>query len=136
VLLVSHDRDFLDRLVTGVLAFEGKGRVREYAGGYGDYLRQRRPPAPEPSARPGPRRADRPRAQPSRRPQRDLDRLMGRIAALEEQVQRLERDLADPDLFRRAPADFEAKAARLEKLRAELDAAEERWLELELADGA
>ena len=135
VLLVSHDRDFLDRLVTGVLAFEGKGRVREYAGGYSDYLRQRRPPAPEPSGRPGPRRADRPRAQPSRRSQRDLDRLMGRIAALEEQVRNLERDLADPDLFRRAPADFEAKAARLEELRAELGMAEERWLELELADG-
>jgi len=135
VLLVSHDRDFLDRLVTGVLAFEGKGRVREYAGGYSDYLRQRRPPAPEPSGRPGPRRADRPRAQPSRRSQRDLDRLMGRIAALEEQVRNLERDLADPDLFRRAPADFEAKAARLEELRAELGMAEDRWLELELADG-
>jgi ATP-binding cassette subfamily F protein uup len=135
VLLVSHDRDFLDRLVTGVLAFEGKGRVREYAGGYSDYLRQRRPPAPEPSGRPGPRRADRPRAQPSRRSQRDLDRLMGRIAALEEQVRNLERDLADPDLFRRAPADLEAKAARLEELRAELGMAEERWLELELADG-
>jgi hypothetical protein len=60
---------------------------------------------------------------------------MGRIAALEEQVRNLERDLADPDLFRRAPADLEAKAARLEELRAELGMAEERWLELELADG-
>jgi ABC transport system ATP-binding/permease protein len=133
VLLVSHDRDFLDRLVTSVLAFEGQARVREYAGGYTDSLRQRRPP---PSVRPAPRRADRPRAEPPRRPQGDLDRLMSRIAALEEQVQSLERDLADPDLFRRAPADFEAKAARLEELRAELGSAEERWLELELADGA
>jgi ATP-binding cassette subfamily F protein uup len=136
VLLVSHDRDFLDRLVTSVLAFEDKGRVREYAGGYGDYLRQRPPPAPTPSARRAPRRAERARTQPSRRPQRDLDRLMSRIAALEEQVRSLERDLADPDLFRRAPADFETKAATLEQLRAELGTAEERWLELELADGA
>ncbi|MGH6945539.1 MAG: ATP-binding cassette domain-containing protein, partial [Geminicoccaceae bacterium] len=133
ILLVSHDRDFLDRLVSSVIAFEGKGRLKEYAGGYSDYLSQR--PAPRSAAR----RASKPPAatsrgrDASRRPQRDLERLLARVGALEQEVRALEVALADPDLFRRAPEDFEAKAARLEGLRVELAATEERWLELELA---
>ena len=84
LLLVSHDRDFLDRLVTSVIAFEGDGRLQEYAGGYSDHLRQRRPAAPPPAAA-------RPRAPakaggaagPARlasRRQRDLDRVIDEIA--------------------------------------------------------
>ncbi len=133
LLLVSHDRDFLDRLVTSVIAFEGGGRVQEYAGGYSDYLRQRpRAPAPPGSPRP----ADRPRAGPgparlASRRQRELERVLAEIAALETEIAGLERELADPDLFRRDPAGFEQRAARLGGLRGTVETAERRWLALE-----
>src|SRR5690606_14152429 len=118
LLLVSHDRDFLDRLVTSVIAFEGSGRLQEYAGGYSDMLRQR---AAAP-ARVAPRGAAKPRAAgkapetPARvrsRAQRDLERLLGRIEALGAEIQGLERELGDPDLFRSDPARFEALSGRL-----------------------
>jgi ATP-binding cassette subfamily F protein uup len=134
LLLVSHDRDFLDRLVTSVIAFEGGGRVQEYAGGYSDYLRQRRPVTPPPSV---PRPTARPKAggpSPARlasRRQRALERLLAEIEALEAAIAGLERELADPELFRRDPGAFQARAARLAGLRDALGAAEQRWLALE-----
>ena len=132
LLLVSHDRDFLDRLVTSVIAFEGGGRVQEYAGGYSDYLRQRRP-EPAPAA---PRPAIRPRAGPGRvrlesRRQRELARVIAEIETIEAEIAALERGLADPDLFRRDPADFERRTQRLAQLQAGRAAAEGRWLALE-----
>jgi len=132
LLLVSHDRDFLDRLVTSVIALEGRGRAQEYAGGYSDYLRQRRD-APPPSA---PRPVARPKAAPgparvASRRQRELGRVLAEIAALEAEIAALERALGDPELFRRDPAGFERRAARLGELRGSLEAAEGRWLALE-----
>ncbi len=133
LLLVSHDRDFLDRLVTSVIAFEGGGRVQEYAGGYSDYLRQRPPeaasptmprPAAKPKAGPGPARLE------SRR-QRELARVIAEIEALEAEIAGLERELADPDLFRRDPRGFEQRTLRLGELQGVLEAAEQRWLALE-----
>jgi ABC transport system ATP-binding/permease protein len=133
LLLVSHDRDFLDRLVTSVIAFEGGGRVQEYAGGYSDYLRQRPPEAvspamPRPAAKlkagPGPARLE------SRR-QRELARVIAEIEALEAEIAGLERELADPDLFRRDPRGFEQRTLRLGELQGVLEAAEQRWLALE-----
>ncbi|MGH6901798.1 MAG: ATP-binding cassette domain-containing protein, partial [Geminicoccaceae bacterium] len=136
LLLVSHDRDFLDRLVTSIIAFEGAGRLREYAGGYSDLRRQGAPEVratdrprtrgvDEAKARVTPRRA-------SSRAQRDLDRLLGQIDALTAEIDRLEHDLADPDLFRRDPKTFEAITARLTRSRDQREAAEQRWLELAL----
>ena len=137
LLLVSHDRDFLDRLVTSVIAFEGSGRLREYAGGYSDMLRQRAAaPAPSAKLRPLPRaRAAKlkPAATPLRarsRLRRDLDRLIGQVETLSVEVGRLERELGDPDLFRRDPRSFEALTRRLAQSRVELEAAEQRWLDL------
>jgi ATP-binding cassette subfamily F protein uup len=137
LLLVSHDRDFIDRLVTSIIAFEGRGRLQEYAGGYSDMLRQR-PAPPETIAKrrsmekSRPAKPDRPTAPPRSRSraQRDLDRLIGQIEALSAEIGRLERALGDPDLFRRDPGTFEDLTARLAGTRVELDTAEQRWLDL------
>jgi ATP-binding cassette subfamily F protein uup len=136
ILLSSHDRDFLDRVVTSVIALEGDGRAQEYAGGYSDYLRQRGPTAasqpvrakPAEKAAPPPRRATR----LSYKEQRALDELPGRIAALEEEIAALGRSLADPQLYARDAARFGAAAARLQEARNELAQAEEDWLAVEL----
>ena len=136
LLLVSHDRDFLDRLVTSVIVFEGDGRLQEYAGGYGDMLRQRTAPAPSaralstaPARPPGAGRGATPLRARSRA-QRDLDRLLGQVEALTGEISRLEDELADPDLFRRDPEAFAARTARLAAARDDLQAAEQRWLDL------
>jgi ATP-binding cassette subfamily F protein uup len=132
LLLVSHDRDFLDRLVTSVIAFEGGGRLREYAGGYSDLARQKAPKAPAP-AKPRVAASPKARAAPRRgdsRAQRDLDRLLDRIGAITAAIERLEGELADPDLFGRDPMAFEALTEALARSRAELETAEQRWLEL------
>jgi ATP-binding cassette subfamily F protein uup len=138
LLLVSHDRDFLDRLVTSVIAVEGDGDVQEYAGGYSDYLVQRRPRAAEKKgeakAAPRPKRAEAP-AKPKRklgyREQRELEGLPARMDALTAEIGRIEAGLGDPDLFARDPERFAQLGRRLSEAQAELAAAEERWLELE-----
>jgi ATP-binding cassette subfamily F protein uup len=138
LLLVSHDRDFLDRLVTSTIVLEGDGRAEEYAGGYSDYLSQRRTPrgatgtatAGAASAAPA-----KPRGRPTsalRELERELARLVKRIDRLRGEQQTLEADLADPDLYRSDPTGFEAKSARLDALHQELDQAEERWLAVEI----
>jgi ATP-binding cassette subfamily F protein uup len=136
LLLVSHDRDFLDRLVTGVIALEGDGRAQEAVGGYGDYLKQFPSTAtpPDEKAKAATPKAARARAtggKLSYREQRELALLPGRIEQLTAEVAELEGRLADPGLYGRDPAAFEAAAERLEAARAELEAAEARWLELE-----
>ena len=144
VLVVSHDRDFLDRVATSVLAFEGDGIWQDYAGGYSDMIAQRgygvrarsvperrqaRPDAsvsaPPIEPAPGKRRL-------SFNQKRALELLPGRIEALEAEVARLQTSLADPDLFTRAPDRFAAASARLAAAAAELAAAEEEWLDLEM----
>jgi ATP-binding cassette subfamily F protein uup len=136
LLLVSHDRDFLDRLVTSVIALEEDGRAAEYAGGYSDYLRQR--PAPRPA--PQPKKAP-PRPEPVPRASRkerlsfqergELDALPKRLDALAEEIAELERKMADPGFYGRDPQGFEAASGRLADALAERVAAEERWLLLE-----
>jgi ATP-binding cassette subfamily F protein uup len=136
LLLVSHDRDFLDRLVTSVIAFEGAGRLREYAGGWSDYRSQRPAPASAPPVRPRPapaRPAARERAGERRKAERELARLIRRIEALQGEIAAIEQALGDAGLYRRDPAAFARESAALEAARAELAAAEQRWLELELA---
>ena len=141
VLLVSHDRDFLDRVVTSVIASEGRGRWVEYAGGYTDMLAQLpassdAPPAagnrtPRPAA---PART--PAAARSRRmsygEQRALEMLPARIASLQARIEALNGELADPDLYARDPKRFAAKSAALAAAHDELTAAEDQWLTLEM----
>ncbi len=135
LLLVTHDRDFLDRLVTSTIAVEGDGVVHEYVGGYSDYLRQRRaPPVPKPAPKTaspsGP--VERPRAvtKLSYKDQRDLEALPGQIAKLEEEKAALEGVLATPEKFSNDRAALETSLARHRRIVAELATAEERWLAL------
>jgi len=136
VLLVSHDRDFLDRLVTSTVALEGDGTAIEYAGGYSDYLLQRgpreKPAAAERKDRPV---APRERVQPARlgyKRERALAELPKKIEALHAEMAAINAALADPDLYRRNAADFQTKTRRLSAAQAELNAAETEWLELEM----
>jgi ABC transport system ATP-binding/permease protein len=144
VLLVSHDRDFLDRVVTSIVASEGNGSWVEYAGGYTDMLAQRAAAQPAVSpAKPGRVKQPRPVAQgggspvaPPRRmnfnDQRALELLPARIVALETQIAELTAILADPDLYARDRARFGATTEALALARDGLAAAEEQWLRLEL----
>jgi ATP-binding cassette subfamily F protein uup len=140
VLLVSHDRDFLDRVVTSVVATEGDGRWIEYAGGYSDMLAQRGP-----ATAAAVQAAAKPRVAAEGRPQRvsalrrmtfkdrhALETLPGRIAALHADVERLNAALADADLYARDPAGFRATTQALEAAQTALAAAEEQWLTLEM----
>jgi ATP-binding cassette subfamily F protein uup len=135
VLIVSHDRDFLDRTVTITLGLDGTGRVDIVAGGYEDWERKRRPRnTGKPATRPqGPSAQAAPaatRTKLSYKDQRDYERLPERIEALDAEIARDEDALSDPDLYRRDPERFARLTAAIEKARAERDAAEERWLEL------
>jgi ATP-binding cassette subfamily F protein uup len=134
VLIVSHDRDFLDRTVTITLGLDGSGKVDIVAGGYEDWEKRRRVPAP-PTKGPAASRSAGPA--PVRSPskltykdQRDYDLLPRRIEELEAQIARDEQALHDPDLYARDPRRFAALTASIERARGERDAAEERWLEL------
>jgi len=139
VLIVSHDRDFLDRTVTMTLGLDGSGTVDIVVGGYADWEKQRRPKnAPkaerkEAAAPPPPRPTS---AKLSYKDQRDLDLLPRRIEELETAIARDEAALADPDLFTKNPARFDQLMKAIETARVEKDTAEERWLELaEKAEG-
>ena len=138
VLLVSHDRDFLDRLVTSTIALEGDGTAIEYAGGYSDYLLQRGPreaPAAVATRKEKAPAPTRERAAPQRlgyKRERALAELPRKIEALHAEIAQLQSALADPDLYRRNAADFQAKTQRLSAAQTELEAAETEWLELEM----
>jgi ATP-binding cassette subfamily F protein uup len=145
VLLVSHDRVFLDRVVTSTLAFEGDGRVVEYVGGFADYVRQReaalaarRADDGQPAnARRDAGSADRPAARRERARKlsynevRELDALPGKIAALESEQQRLQSDIASSDFYKNSAEHINATLARLDAAGAELDVLLTRWMELE-----
>jgi ATP-binding cassette subfamily F protein uup len=139
VLLVSHDRDFLDRLVTSTIALEGDGTATEYAGGYSDYLIQRGSrEAPAPAA-PATSRKEKTTA-PAReakarlgyKRERALAELPRKIEALQAEMAAINQALADPQLYARDPKTFAAKSNRLSAAQAELDTAETEWLELEM----
>jgi ABC transport system ATP-binding/permease protein len=140
VLLVSHDRDFLDRVVTSTIAAEGDGRWVEYAGGYSDMLAQRSTPQTvhpaerprRPADKPAPARTARPQQKLSFKDQHALQTLPGEIAALEARIGKLRTELADPDLYAGNPKRFAAASAALTEAETALAAAEERWLTLEL----
>src|SRR5215472_3530072 len=138
VLLVSHDRDFLDRLVASVIVMTGDGSAIEHAGGYSDLppgALRKAPPVKPASARaaasPALERRPRMPQRLSYKEQRELDALPAAIEGLHGDIAALEQALADPALYGRDRAGYEAKAARLATAKRELAAAEERWLELE-----
>ena len=135
VLLVSHDRDFLDRTVTSTLAAEGEGRWTEYAGGYTDMLRQRGPAVENAPVRLRGKSQAPTRAAARKMSFKDkhaLESLPAEMAALSNHIAVAQRRLDDPDLFRRNPAAFAAATASLADGQAALASAEERWLALEL----
>jgi ATP-binding cassette subfamily F protein uup len=138
LLLVSHDRDFLDKTVSSTIAMEGDGRAVEYPGGYQDYLAQRKQKTggqtadkAKRGATPASPAAPKTRSQLSYKDQRELDGLPDAIASLETEIDGLKTALADPALFGRDGAAFNTKAKRLEEAQVELGEAENRWLELE-----
>jgi ATP-binding cassette subfamily F protein uup len=149
VLIVSHDRDFLDRTVTVTLGLDGSGKVDVVAGGYEDWAK-RKAPLPRagwvgggsgPRGKPAPsplRGSSSPasgRGKLSYKDQRDLDRLPAEVERLESEIAEAEAALHDPDLFLKQPDRFRALTESLTKLRTDKDAAEHRWLEVaELAE--
>ena len=163
LLLVSHDRDFLDNVVTSTLVREGDGRVGEYVGGYSDWLRQRgteRPPVaarPQPAERsaapasgPGASAATRPpasvppatdgapngaRRKLSFKEARELEALPERIEVLETRLAEMAATMSDPDFFRAVTAAIAAHNAEMAAAQAELDAAYARWEALDAASG-
>jgi ATP-binding cassette subfamily F protein uup len=130
LLLASHDRAFLDGVVTSLYTFEGNGRVREYVGGYSDW-RQARQPRPAPTLRRSAPPAKKPRQRLTYMEQRELASLPEQIEALEAEQALLHTRLADPDLFRRDAATFRTIMGRLTTLEAAIPAAYARWDELE-----
>ena len=140
VLIVSHDRDFLDRTVTVTLGLDGSGKVDIVAGGYADWIAQRsQRNAPAKSAKSAPEAAPPPppkKAKLTYKDQRDYEQLPQRIEDLLAGIARDEAALHDPALYASDPAKFDALTKAIDQARAAKDAAEERWLELaELAEG-
>ena len=142
IVLVSHDRDFLDRVATSVLVSEGAGRWVEYAGGYSDMIAQRGyglagpsalPPASKASKEPE-REAPRPPAKRrmSFKEKHALEKLPGRIADLRETIARLDKALADPQLHARDPKAFSRATVDYGAKQKDLASAEEEWLTLEM----
>jgi len=150
LILVSHDRDFLDRVVGSVLVSEGEGVWVEYAGGYTDMIAQRgqgvqaRTVASASRAAPrkaeGAKEAARPEAskpEPAKgklgfKDQHELKTLPDRMKKLESDIAKLREVLADPQLYARDPARFAKASALLGEAETQLAAAEDRWLELEM----
>jgi ATP-binding cassette subfamily F protein uup len=145
VLIVSHDRDFLDRTVTVTLGLDGSGKVDIVAGGYDDWEKRRSSSSPLGGSGAKRRRANPPsvssangdRQQEAGVPrkltykdQRDLDRLPGEIERIEAEIAEVEEVLHDPDLYARDPDRFHAVTEEVARLRLEKHRAEERWLEV------
>ena len=138
VLIVSHDRDFLDKTVTITLGLDGSGKVDIVAGGYADWERQRqvRTTGRKAAAKPAVTETPKPRVKLTYKDQRDYDQLPTRVEELEAAIARDEATLMDGALYTGDPKRFAALTAAVTTARAEKDAAEERWLELaEMVEG-
>jgi ATP-binding cassette subfamily F protein uup len=135
LLLVSHDREFLNNVVTSTLVLEGGGRVKEYAGGYDDWVRQCPLELPAIESAPAKTAPARPPQQRARRltykEQRELEALPERIVAMEAELSHWHETMADPDLYRQDPAEIVKAKARLQSLEKDVAQAYERWEELE-----
>jgi ATP-binding cassette subfamily F protein uup len=149
VLLVSHDRDFIDRVATTTIAMEGDGRAMAYPGGWSDYQSQRAAPEPEAPARPAAPAAQPSAAQPAAKPEprrtadalsfterKRLEALPGLIARIEAEIAKLTELMSATDLFTRDPVKFRKATEAMAERQAQLQAAEEEWLALEEKAGA
>ena len=142
VLLVSHDRDFLDRTVTSIIAPEGNGRWLEYAGGYSDMTAQRKgreieqknvakSSSPQTSA-PAERAKRETKQKLSYKQKYALEKLPSEIDALHDEIAKMEKEFSDPDLYTKNAKRFEELSRLLEQKRKDLEAKENEWLELEM----
>jgi ABC transport system ATP-binding/permease protein len=136
VLLVSHDRAFINNVVTSTLVFEAAGKVKEYVGGYDDWLRQR--PIEAKPAKAAPVKRERELVQPPRpkakfgfRQQKELEALPLAIQALETEQEELYRVMGDPDIYKKNKSEIINKKERLEEIKNLLAASYARWEELE-----
>ncbi|MDF1728673.1 MAG: ATP-binding cassette domain-containing protein [Sulfitobacter sp.] len=145
VILVSHDRDFLDRVAATTIAMEGDGRATVYAGGWSDYVAQRGPRGAASGDTPVARQAQpEPTAAKPKKEEKSglsftekhrLEALPAEIARIEAEIGKLEELLADPDLFNREPVKFQKATEALVARQEKLSAAEEEWLTLEEKSG-
>ena len=137
VLIVSHDREFLNNVVTSTIVFEGSGNVAEYVGGYDDWLRQRKPVLLTPTGQTAKQEktagAEKPRTQRERqrtlsfREKKDLEELPSRIESLETERDKLYESLSDPDFYRQDGNKLPVAKARIEQLEKDITAAYEQW---------
>lgn len=142
VLLVSHDRDFIDRVCTSVIATDGDGQWHQYAGGYTDMVAQKGTGVEKRKSVDVPAKKSEPKSTPAPKPvlkarlsfkqEHALKTLPGEIAKLETEMAKLKKALEDPDLFSKEPAKFQKYVAALEERQTSLTAKEEEWLELEM----
>ncbi|RLU00581.1 MAG: ATP-binding cassette domain-containing protein, partial [Ketobacter sp.] len=139
ILLVSHDRAFLNNIVTSTIVFEGDGRLAEYVGGYDDWLRQRPQEKSSQSERKAPetkpvtteKLKNKPANKLSYKDQRELESLPLTIEKLEQDLEAAQQNLADPALYQAAPEKIAEVKQAAEKLELELETAFERWEQLE-----
>ena len=134
LLLVSHDRAFLDHVVTSTLVFEGEGRISEYTGGYEDWLRQRSAPAAAVAvveAKPVPASRTEEKVKFLKREQRELDELPAQIEKMEEEVSALNHRLWDPEIYKNEPAEVPQLKSELAALEARIQEGYRRWEQLE-----
>jgi ATP-binding cassette subfamily F protein uup len=137
LLLVSHDRAFLDNVVTSTLVFEGAGVWREYVGGYLDWLRQKQVTVPGGQSKAGRPKAERPVAgrKAGYKERRELGELPRKIEQLEADKQQLFEEMATPEFYARSGAEIAAAKTRLAAIDQEIQSAYARWMELESLTG-
>lgn len=141
LLLVSHDREFLNNVVTSTLVFEERGQIKEYAGGYDDWIRQRpnfleenKPDKKTASEKHAERKAHLRKARPRKltfKEGKELDILPGRIEDLEKEQEKLYKQSADSDFYKKAGEEISRTLSRIEEIEKELGKVYERWEELE-----
>jgi ATP-binding cassette subfamily F protein uup len=141
LVVVSHDRDFLDNVVTSTLVFEDNGKVEHYVGGYSDWAKQNKGLRDQDGSltikKPGSNNVDSQIAKAPKKKklsykiQRELDMLPGKIEGLEEQIKVLEMAMADADFYKKSATDSQAVIAQLASSSGELNNALDRWTELE-----
>jgi ATP-binding cassette subfamily F protein uup len=140
IIIISHDRDFIDRTVTSILSFEGDGKIISHAGGYSDYLERRNRQNMRASKKKGKSKQKSKALRPEKQHERKLsfkdihalETLPDEIANLEKSIAAIENKLADPDLFARDPDLFQLLVKQREAERELLAKQEERWIEIAL----